>query len=196
MKIKEKFNKDKLWFTSDLHLLHNNIIKYCSRPFPFMESHDNKLIENWNTLVKEDDNIFILGDFMFTSKISKIKEVLNLLNGKKWLLLGNHCYQNRFDRQSVIDLFEGRVMDAASIKVIDDELEDGLMKIFMSHYPHAHWDRGAIHLHGHLHTGSLIPSSESVDFNPMRYDVGIDNNKFKPISYEEVKIIITKQMLK
>lgn len=47
--------------------------------------------------------------------------------------------------------------------------------------------------HGHVHSGKLSTSREVCKFNPLRYDIGVDNNNFKPISYEEIKIIITKQ---
>ena len=48
MKIEYKFNKDKLWFTSDTHFCHENIIRYCNRPF--------KNVEEMNVLVLELNN--------------------------------------------------------------------------------------------------------------------------------------------
>lgn len=46
-----------------MHFNHSNIIKYCDRPFISSEDQTNKLIENWNTVVKDEDDIFVLGDF-------------------------------------------------------------------------------------------------------------------------------------
>ena len=57
------------------------------------------------------------------------------------------------------------------------------------------WTRGAVHVHGHIHSGPLSSSSEVADFNPLRYDIGVDNNNLKPISYNNLKGIITKQLL-
>ena len=52
----------RLWFTSDLHLGHRNVIKFCNRPFENEKEMNEKLIENWNSVVDEKDIIFVLGD--------------------------------------------------------------------------------------------------------------------------------------
>lgn len=53
------------FFTSDLHLGHDNVIKYCNRPFKDGNHMNNSLIRNWNQRVKKDDLIYHLGDFCF-----------------------------------------------------------------------------------------------------------------------------------
>lgn len=195
MKIKYKFNKDKLFFTSDLHLFHENIIEYCNRPFSSIDEMNRKLIHNWNDIVGVDDDIIVDGDFMFTSNLKKIEETINILNGRIWLVLGNHDYKSNFERKSVSELFEGRVYDAMDIKVHDDELDDDYMKIHISHYPCEFWTRGAIHLYGHIHSGPNSTGDEICQYKPMRYDVGVDNNNYKPISYHEIKTTITKRLI-
>ena len=69
------------------------------------------------------------------------------------------------------------------------------MKFHINHYPCEFWTRGAVHLHGHIHSGKNSTSSEVLSFKPLRYDIGVDNNNYKPISYDEIKVIITKQTL-
>lgn len=195
MKIKYKFNKDKLWFTSDCHFYHENIIKYCNRPFNNAEEMNEVLIKNWNELVKPDDDVIIAGDMIHSGNLDLVYDILDKLNGSKWLTFGNHCYQNKFERDEICKKFNHHCWDAMDIQVKDSELEDGLMKIHIQHYPCEFWTRGAIHLYGHVHSGPLSTGSEVCKFNPMRYDIGVDNNDFKPISYEEIKVIITKQLL-
>ena len=52
-----------VYFTSDLHLEHANIIKHCDRPFESTEQMDHQLIANINAIVGQRDTLYILGDF-------------------------------------------------------------------------------------------------------------------------------------
>lgn len=57
-----------IYFTSDLHLGHKNIIKLCDRPFASLEEMDETLIANWNQVVTNGDTIYIVGDLMFRTQ--------------------------------------------------------------------------------------------------------------------------------
>lgn len=195
MNLKNNFDKDKLFFTSDPHFNHAGIIEYCNRPWGDVRTMDGALIANWNKVVPEDGVVFLLGDLVWTSRIEWVRELISKLNGTIYHILGNHCYQNRLDRPIIADIFDGRSMDVANIKVLDDELDDGYMKIFMSHYPHMSWPKNSVHLHGHVHSGPKSTSNEKIPYHPMRYDVGVDNNNYYPISYHELKVILTKKQL-
>ena len=133
MNVKQIFNPDDCFFTSDCHFYHENIIKFCHRPYHNADEMNATLIENWNRVVSPKDNVFVAGDMIHTANIQYIKEILNSLNGKIWLVLGNHCYQNKFDRKEIIDLFDGRVYDTLTIKV-GNKLNPE--RFFISHYPH------------------------------------------------------------
>ena len=92
---KHKFSlsEDKLFFTSDPHYGHENILKYCHRPFSSIEEHDEELIRLWNETVPEDGIVFILGDIGFCSE-TYLKTILNRLNGKIYWIIGNHDWRN------------------------------------------------------------------------------------------------------
>lgn len=83
-----------LYFASDLHLDHENIIEYCERPFDNCQSMNKKLKENWNERVNENDTVVFLGDLTMSEKKKKLKSHLNSLNGRKILVKGNH---DKFD---------------------------------------------------------------------------------------------------
>lgn len=51
-----------VYFTSDLHLGHENVIKLCNRPFDSIEEMDEALIRNWNRKVTNGDTVYVLGD--------------------------------------------------------------------------------------------------------------------------------------
>ena len=92
----EKYEGKKVWFTSDLHFWHKNICKYCDRPYESVEEMNQGIIANWNSVVKEDDIVFVLGDLGFCG-IEKLKVLIPQLKGTIVVIQGNH------DSDKVID---------------------------------------------------------------------------------------------
>ena len=80
----------KRFIIADLHFGHENIIKYESRPFANAEEMNNRLIELWNSVVSEEDLIYVLGDFTLSRRINIIKNLVSSLHGRKILIMGNH----------------------------------------------------------------------------------------------------------
>jgi calcineurin-like phosphoesterase family protein len=78
----------KLFFTSDTHYGHANVIKYCNRPFRDVEEMREVLINSWNAAVSPGDTVIHMGDFSFHER--EVASVLPRLNGTKHLVLGNH----------------------------------------------------------------------------------------------------------
>lgn len=167
-----------IYFTSDLHFGHENVIRHAGRPFPGAGVMDETLIQNWNRRVGPQDESYILGDL--TMKGAAYAEgILRRLNGRKYLVCGNHDHfvrQQSFDRS----LFEW-VGDYCELNY-----EGRIFVLF--HYPILEWNhvfRGAYHLHGHQHN--------SMDYNQInraaglrRFDVGVDANGFAPVSIREI----------
>ena len=82
-----------VFFTSDSHFNHENIIKFCNRPFDSLDEMNDALTENWNAKVKPDDTVFHLGDFSWGGSGSW-KSARERLNGHIILIKGNHKYFN------------------------------------------------------------------------------------------------------
>ena len=189
-------SKQGIWFTSDLHIGHQNIIKFCNRPWKTTDEMNESLINNWNSVVGKDDIVFNLGDFAFAPN-SKWKEVLGRLNGHHYLILGNHDII-RWPGNKIMDLFE-RVETQMLLKI------DGRM-VYLNHYPLLCYggsyrsENGAVYqLFGHVHSGpncSGLDSDRLVHLFPYQYDVGVDNNNYTPISWKEVKEKIANQVEK
>ena len=162
-----------LFFTSDCHFYHKNIIQYTTRPFVSIEEMNETLINNWNDKVKNrKDEIYILGDFAFAKGLI-VNDLLKKLNGKKYLIIGNH---DRFlkDKELNTSLFEW-IKDYYSLRY-------NKMNIVLFHYPMETWERkhyGSICLHGHVHNSKINEVQN-------RFNVGVDVNNFTPVSLKEI----------
>ena len=184
-----KFDGVKVFFTSDTHFNHANIIGFCSRPFKNVDEMNETLITNWNRVVGADDIVFHLGDFCLGGS-AEWTNVLNRLNGKIYLIVGNHDMKNL--RQSYYDRFEEIVMQK--------HIEIGKQKIYLNHCPFLCYGgayKNTWQLFGHVHTSKNNTGKDASRLNmlfPTQYDVGVDNNNFTPVSFDQVKAIIQKQV--
>lgn len=140
----------KIYVTSDLHFYHKNIIKICPdtrAKYGDVETMNKEMINEWNSIVNQEDIVYILGDVVFANE-EKSSKLIKTLNGKKVLIKGNHDYKN-CRKEVFLSCFES-VHDYLEIK------HEG-HKIVMFHYPiHNEWNgahHGSIHFHGHLHQG-------------------------------------------
>lgn len=79
-----------VYFTSDLHLGHRGIITMQNRPFTDIEEMNRTLINNFNCFVHKDDTVYILGDIAHHLTIPQAENLIRKLNGKKYLIKGNH----------------------------------------------------------------------------------------------------------
>ncbi len=157
-----------LYFTSDLHLGHKNIIQYSNRPFTSVEEMDAELIARYNSKVKPGDTVYDLGDFSF----KKPNEYLVQLNSQPIRIKGSHDHdlkENVSPRMLVI-----------SPKDLVDEYGNQI-HITLCHYPMRSWEMShyaSWHLYGHHH-GTLEPYGLS-------FDVGVDCWDYYPISLAQV----------
>lgn len=78
----------KVWFTSDAHFGHHNIIQHCDRPFGGVHHMNESMVYRWNEVVGDNDLVIVVGDFSLSTK--DMQKWMPLLNGKKWLVAGNH----------------------------------------------------------------------------------------------------------
>lgn len=187
--------KNNVFFTSDTHFSHDNIIRYCNRPYKDIYHMNEEIISNWNRVVKPNDIVFHLGDFMF-GDVTTFHSIRDRLNGKIYLIMGNHDWKI-LNQHIIDDAFEG-VYNQLKITV------DG-QTIYLNHFPYLAFDgiyrdKPTWQLFGHVHSDKNLHDQHSPDKDrlgyllPMQYDVGMDNNYYTPISFADVKEIINKQI--
>lgn len=186
-----KVQHDKVWFTSDLHFWHKNICKYCNRPFNTVEEMNEALVTNWNSVVKDDDVVFILGDLGFCG-YEKLAPYIARLKGKKYLIQGNHDSDKIVAKLWEADLIEEHYKLTTITVEGDPEIPSQVLTL--CHFPMVDWydkERGAWMVHGHQHQLPRTPSC-----SVMHWDVGVDKNNLTPISFEQLKVNITTQFIK
>lgn len=168
-----------IYFTSDTHFGHANIIKYCGRPFASVKEMDEVLVQKWNDTVTSKDTVYHLGDIaMGDWAISRAN--LFKLNGQIFYLTGNH-HSYKFIPPSWQRLGAGYGWELIPAR------DPVPVNISLNHYAQRIWNKahhGAIHLFGHSH-GQLEPYGKSVD-------VGVDSPwitgkaEYRPFSLFEV----------
>lgn len=171
-----------LYFTSDLHFNNENIIKYCERPYTNVEHMNEELITKWNSVITPEDVIFVLGDFiMGDSSLKSISKIINRLDGHIILVPGNH------DTDAKIKIYQKYFSNQISVTSLSRIKEKNSLFI-CSHYPMfvREWgDQKGTPLYclsGHTH--SKVPLDKKFPYN---YNVGVDANDYKPVSFDKIK---------
>lgn len=130
------------------------------------------LIDAWNSAIKDNDDVWHLGDFIFSKDGDLAQSIFDSLNGRKHLVLGNHDHSMT---KSLPWVSVNNLVDLRLNKV----------NLVLCHYPLASWNRmhyGAVHLHGHVHSSKANP----FPFATNRLDVGVDNVGPTPLSFDQV----------
>lgn len=163
-----------IWFISDTHFGHKNIIEHCNRPFSSVEEMDRAIIDNINSLVRPNDTLYHLGDFAFRNvrDVSHYRQQINCKNIH--LILGNHDYLTLSDRKQF-----STVSDLKEIRYAKQV-------IIMCHYAMRIWNKshyGSILLFGHSH--GMLGKGLQTGWGKT-FDVGVDCWDFKPINIDQV----------
>lgn len=157
-----------IWFTSDTHFDHANVLKYTNRPFKTVEDMNESLVLAWNSVVHPGDVVYHLGDFAF----KRHAYFAERLHGQIVLIEGSHDRMDSKARKS----FQW---------VGPRHTVNGDPDIILSHYAMRVWPRshyGTWHLFGHSH-GRLEPWGKS-------FDVGVDAQGLFPVAMTRVREIM------
>lgn len=181
MKIKPQ-DGQKIFFTSDLHFSHSNILEFCpnrikkyGRTVPEMNEN---IIQDWNEIVSENDIAFILGDVSFGS-INDTANYLSQLNGELHLISGNH--DKRYLDKKLFTVWFKSIQTYLEIQI-------GQQHLVLCHFPFLEWSRchwGSWHLFGHLHGNEPDLIKQLKKYKCM--DVGLDATGQTLVDFEYIE---------
>lgn len=172
-----------VYFISDTHFYHNNIIKYCNRPFSNVEEMNRVMIDKWNSIVKDEDTVYHLGDFCLSSD-DNLRDIFFKLNGNIILIRGNH---DRKPARYYEDI-GFTVLKNAPIKLEEYKLMLSHVPVPISKVP-----SGYINLHGHIHNKKISDEYPNDIYPPDKYiNVSVDVTDFEPISIDKIRKRVNK----
>ena len=174
------------------------------------------LIKNYNDIVTQEDVVYFLGDFSMAFR--SVELYSNRLNGKKYVIPGNHCFgihsyhkkgrdpKNRaiwkakWESHGWTVLPEQTTLDVPGVANFNlchmpygDENSRGGYEDDGHGDKYAKWrpvDDGRILLHGHTHGKWLTKRSSR---GTLMIDCGVDANNFKPVSIDQIAALIAKE---
>lgn len=161
-----------VFFTSDLHFNHDKEFVWGARGFSSVEDMNRGLIDNWNSVVGLNDEVYVLGDFILGDDLQRAEEILNSLNGHICLIIGNHdtrakrSFYDRFDK--VHKPFYARRKVFVDGKVL-----------LLQHYPPESVTERMWTLYGHIHVTKAYTDTMS-----WQYNVAVDAHNNSPVSAE------------
>ncbi|GFN32997.1 metallophosphoesterase [Paenibacillus xylaniclasticus] len=157
-----------IFFTSDHHFGHKGIIDFESRPFTSVDEMNEFMIEKWNAVVGKNDKVFHLGDFSFLNQ-EKTAAIVARLNGRKYLILGNH------DRgRSRSWWLEAGFDEVSEYPIIYKEF------FFLSHEPmYMNKHMPYVNVHGHIHSQKY----EGLNY----FNVSVEHWDYSPITFEQIR---------
>lgn len=163
----------KVYFISDLHLGHKNILQFSpQRGGHDVITHSKWLVDQWNSVVTKNDSVWVLGDVCFDKDHMKY---LKQMKGQKNLILGNHdkfgleVYQQYFNKIHGFMKYKG---------------------FWLSHSPiHPQELRGKLNIHGHVHSKDIL-TTEGYIMPDLRYlSVCVEATDGVPMDLDDLLII-------
>lgn len=168
-----KNSKGNIYFWSDQHFNHNNIIQFSDRPFNNTIEMNEYMYTQYFNVVKPEDLVIFGGDIAF-GDVAETRDRLAQLPGKKVLVLGNHD----FDKNKAI-FREYHAFDATVMTFVYQEVFDNrICNVLVTHYPLdlSYLPENTINVHGHIHCHLA---------GERRVNMAVEHTEYKPLNLRE-----------
>ena len=192
-----------VYYTSDLHLFHKNVTmegsNFNNGPFKTLDEMHEIILNNWNSVVHNNDDVYLLGDIVWKENDDAIA-LVSQLRGRLHVVRGNHC---QFKDSRYKHLF----CEICDYKEVSDNIKGRNYNVVLSHYPIMFWkkmrrfnnDGNAnkhffIHLYGHLHNSQeeklyqqfLKYVNDNYHYGALAFNVGCMHWNYTPVTLEQI----------
>lgn len=166
-----------IFITSDWHFNHDREFVYKARGFDSVQEMNEGIIARHNLIVTDKDDVYVLGDLCMSNDLEDNKRLIESMNGRLHIILGNHDTTNRREMY-------GQCKNVVEMCGHSTIIKDGKHRFYLSHYPtitasivegKKFWSQ-AVNLYGHTHQ-----TEDFYDDNPYMYHVGMDSNNCYPV---------------
>lgn len=186
-----------IYFSSDHHFYHQNIIRFCNRPFATVEEMNEKLVNAWNEIVDPEDEVYYIGDFSMAFR--PVELYTKRLNGSKFLIPGNHDFCHSVHKKSRSkenqDKWIAKYIENGWIVLPEEFKFDSIPALNLCHLPYGNLDHknlengpryldkrpkddGQWLLCGHVHNSWKMKGK--------MINVGVDVWDYKPVSLDQI----------
>ena len=169
-----------IFYISDLHFGHQNVIKFDNRPYANTDEMDRDMIRKWNERVGKDDDVYVVGDFAFRSGYGPAW-YLQQLSGHKHLIVGNH---------------DGKMLKNKNAmkywETVDNltSIQDGDKSIILCHFPILEWNQMRhwhLLVYGHIHANTEDDTYKIMkQYRPYAYNAAACINGYQPVLLDEL----------
>lgn len=158
---------NRMFFIADTHFGEDSIRRYENRPFGSVIEMNETLVANWNSVVSQNDEVYILGDF---GASGNEKEFLSRLNGTKYLVKGNHDTESNeyYRRAGFKEVYDMPILFKNFWILSHDAI------YVNTNMPYAN-------LFGHVHNNPIIK-----DYSSQHFCVSAERIEYTPILFEEI----------
>lgn len=166
----------KIFVVSDTHFGHSNILNFMDKDghrfrgslFSSVQEMNETMVENWNSVVSDQDIVYHMGDVYFGNP-KDAEKYISRLNGRKRLLLGNHddgkcaVLQKHFQKIGLWRMFPEFNVLLTHVPVHESTLNE---------------KKSRFNLHGHIHQNDS-PS-------PLHINCCVEKHGYTPVELESL----------
>lgn len=168
---------NRIFLIADTHFEDETINDFECRPFENTEVAKMIMTERWNSVVDNEDTVYLLGDvFGENATNASIGSILKSLNGLIVIIVGNHD-----NPAKLVAAIKAAGLDEKVVVINTPIIIDGFF--MLSHEPmYINKTMPYCNIFGHVHANPIYPT-----VGIRHYCVSVERIDYTPIDFEVVK---------